>query len=81
MNAAVQILDQIGWEPNGDRDNYPLQLDVAIATYMKELGEEARKTLEGDLRQGELGAAEAEADRGAIEAAGVVVAAFERAAA
>jgi hypothetical protein len=30
LQVAVGILDQIGWQPSGDRDAYPLEVDEAV---------------------------------------------------
>jgi hypothetical protein len=64
LSVGVRAVDQLGWEVQGDREVYVLEVDGTIARYMAEMAYEARDN-------------ECAKDAAAIEAAAVVAAAFE----
>jgi hypothetical protein len=75
LGVGVRMLDQLGWEEDGDRDSYRLELDDDIAAFMEELGRHGDAALQDDLRPGEPQSL-IDIDRAMIDAARVVKAAI-----
>jgi hypothetical protein len=46
LQVAVGLLDQIGWEPTGDRDDYVIEVDEAVNAFAARIETFARAALE-----------------------------------
>jgi hypothetical protein len=44
----TRLLDQLGWQEDGDRDSYQLDVDEDIVRFMEGLERRARNALEDD---------------------------------
>jgi hypothetical protein len=51
--VAVRILDQLGWQPRGNRDGYVLEIDAGVDRFVAAIERDAVAALE-DSRQGLL---------------------------
>jgi hypothetical protein len=48
LAACTRLLDDLGWEQQGNRDSYELEVDQDIAQFMEELDRGARGALKDD---------------------------------
>jgi hypothetical protein len=48
--VCVRLLDQLGWQRQGDRDSYELEVDQNCARFMEDLDSRARGALKDDSR-------------------------------
>jgi hypothetical protein len=75
LTCGTRILEQLGWQERGDRDEYALQLDADVVAFMTELGQGGAEALEDALGFDPVMDYMIALDRGVIEAAAVVRAA------
>jgi len=49
LPVGIRVLDQLGWEADGDRSSYTLEVDAEIAELMREVGRIGRELAADDL--------------------------------